>query len=55
MSTVDRGPMYCRFHGTDVCYAGLDIGEHRLEHGRWRHPDGLSEKGYWAFGDEATQ
>lgn len=55
MTAVDHGPMFCRFPGTEHCRGGLNVDEHRLEAGGWRHPDGLDRKGHYAFGVEAVQ
>ena len=51
----DGGAMYCRFLGTETCRGGLNVAEHRLESGGFRHPDGLNAKGYYAFDEEAVQ
>lgn len=48
-------PIFCRFLDSETCRGGLDVDEHRLEAGGFRHPDGLDTVGRWAFGAEAVQ
>lgn len=51
--------LYCRFLSSETCRDGLNIADHALEtddtgKSRWRHPDGLDARGYFAFGDKAV-